>query len=276
MSGILSPSVDNLSVGKGFMIFTPSDTLTPFHMGNTPKFTYTPKVTMLPHYSTMAGTKVQDFNAVIQKGGEITVEPEEQTANNFSLFFMGNIDATDPNNVLVSMFSRAAAIVGRLQFYQTADIGPRWNFDFYKVIINPTGAFNPISDQWNQLPIQATHVINDDQTWGVATLKPPVAVSAPENVFAPFISGPLNQGESPTFAKIGEVLTANIGGWIGVQFVTYLWKVAGTTPAGTPVNQRTYTPTGADVGKVATVDVTVTNPNGHTTVTTAATAIIHA
>ena len=32
-------------------------------------------------------------------------------------------------------------------------MGPRWDLDFYWVEFTPSGSFNPISDEWNQIEV---------------------------------------------------------------------------------------------------------------------------
>jgi len=120
------------------------------------------------------------------------------------------------------------------------------------VTFNPSGDFSPIGDTFAKLPVTGT-VQAVDGVFGTMTLKPDVGSVEPENVLVPFISG------TP---KVGVQLTANIGGWIGASSFAYLWKVGGTTPGGTPVDTKFYTPVAGDVGKAVTVEVTATNVIG--------------
>jgi hypothetical protein len=274
MSGILAPSAHNYVVGKGFIIFTPSGSAQGYHLGNCPKMVYTPKVTVLPHFSSMAGTKVQDFSIISQKGGEVAIDMEEMTAFNMSLFFNGDIDTSDPDNVSVGIFSKNGQIEGRVQFYATNDVGPRWYFDLTRVLLNPTGNFNPISDAYNAMTVNATHVIDQYGLFGTIKLKPDVSLLAPENVLLPFIEGPLKVGDIPAFAKVGEVMTIEVGAWIGAQKFAFQWKA----DAVNITNQTggTYTPVVGDVGKVLTCQVTASNLIGSTVALSTATLPVHA
>lgn len=274
MPGIQSPDVKNLTIPKGFSIFTPEGAVNPTHLGKISKSVYTPKVTILPHFAQDVGTKVQDFSAITQLGGELAVTLEEMTAFNVALFFLGDADFTDPNAVLVTIFSQRKQIAGRWQFIATNDVGPRWYLDLHRVLISPTGAFNMIDDKYGELPLNAAHVIDDDGTWGTALLKPDVSTVAPENIFLPFIVGPLNPGMTPAFAKVGEVMTANVGAWVGQVGVAYQWKAAGVNVVG--ATSKTYVPQVADEGKELTVQVTMTNPVGSTVATSGPTQDVHA
>lgn len=272
MAGINSPDVRNLQVGKGFLIFTP-DGQSAFHLGNCPKVVYTPNVTVLPHFSAMAGTKVQDFSVITQKGGSVAVDMEEMTANNLSLFFLGDVDTTDPDAVKVGIFDQLAQIKGRLQYYATNDVGPRWYFDLTRVLISPQGQFNPISDQYNAMTVTMTHVVDDTGLFGTMTLKPDVSTITPENVLLPFISGAVHPGDSPAFAQVGEEMTCSVGAWVGAQQYSFQWKLAGVDISN--ATNPTYTPVSGDAGSALTCAVTATNTNGSTTATSAATATVH-
>lgn len=267
MAGILAPDVRNLTVGKGFLIFTPEGGVAT-HLGNCPKLVYTPKVTTLPHFSSMAGTKIQDFSVITQKGGELTADLEEQTLFNLNMFFMGSITGTT-----ISLLAQLNQVRGRLQFTATNDVGPRWSFDFTRVMIAPSGAFNPISDAYNVMPITMQHVADDTGLFGTATLLGDVSTVPPSNIFAPFISGPLNPEQSPAFAQVGEVMNVNVGAWVGVVSYTFQWAADGVDISG--ATNLSYTVQVGDSGAVLTCDVTATNAAGSTTVTTAPTSAVH-
>ena len=277
MPGINAPNANNYVVGKGFLIFTPSigaNAGTPFHLGNCPKAVYTPAVNVAPHFSSMAGTKVQDFSTILQLGGKCAVDMEEFTANNLALFFNGVVDDSHPDAVSVGIFSALTQLEGRLQYFATNNIGPRWNWDLTRVLTNPTGNFNPISDSYNAMTVEFTHVIDDEGLFGTMTLQPDISTIEPENIFAPFIDGPLLLGDTPAYAKVGEIMVANVGQWVGAQGFTYQWKKAGVSISG--ATSKTYTPVVGDVGSALTVSVTARNANGTTTVTSGPTLDVHA
>jgi len=45
------------------------------------------------------------------------------------------------------------SIRGEVKFVATNDVGPRWDLQFYNVEFSPSGSFNPISDEWNQIEV---------------------------------------------------------------------------------------------------------------------------
>jgi len=258
MAGIVSPDVQNLAVGKGFILFKPDSAADFYHVGNVPTFTFTPKITTLDHYSSMEGTRLKDLSITLEKSGEVKMDMEELTARNLAMLVLGDVTEDEDGNPVVSIFSRDS-LTGRLQYYATNEVGPRWYVDLLAVTFNPSGDFSPIGDTFAKLPVTGT-VQAVDGVFGTMTLKPGVGDVPPENVLPPFITG----GTAPTTGapKVGDVMTANIGGWIGVTSYAYAWEAGGTAPGGTPVNQKTYTAHTTDIGKTLTVSITATNVNG--------------
>jgi hypothetical protein len=257
MAGIYAPDVGNLAIGKGFICFKPDDATEFVHLGNIPTFTFTPKITTLDHFSAMEGTQVKDLSITLEKSGEVKMDMEELTAFNLSMLVLGDVTLDVDGNPVVSIFSRDS-LTGELKYYATNEVGPRWFVDLLSVKFNPSGDFSPIGTTFAKLPVTGT-VQAVDGVFGTMTLKPPVNTVAPENVLPPFVTGGTGTGGAP---KVGDVLTANIGGWIGVSSYTYLWKVGGTAPGGTPVNVKTYTVVTADATKTVTASVTGTNAVG--------------
>jgi hypothetical protein len=256
MAGIVSPDVKNLAVGKGFILFKPEDATDFYHVGNVPTFTFTPKITTLDHFSSMEGTRLKDLSITLEKSGEVKMDMEELTARNLAMLVLGDVTEDEDGNPVVSIFSRDS-LTGRLQYYATNEVGPRWYVDLLSVTFNPSGDFSPIGDTFAKLPVTGT-VQAVDGVFGTMTLKPDVGATAPENVLPPFVSGATGAAGAP---KVGDTLTANIGGWIGVTSYAYQWEAAGIAVA-TGGTSKTYVPVVGDVGKIITVSVTGTNVNG--------------
>jgi len=257
MAGIVSPDVKNLAVGKGFILFKPEDADDFYHVGNVPTFTFTPKITTLDHFSSMEGTRLKDLSITLEKSGDVKMDMEELTARNLAMLVLGDVTEDEDGNPVVSIFSRDS-LTGRLQYYATNEVGPRWYVDLLSVTFNPSGDFSPIGDTFAKLPVTGT-VQAVDGVFGTMTLKPGVGDVVPESVLPPFITGGTGTGGAP---KVGDAMIANIGGWIGVTSYSYTWEAGGTAAAGTPNNAKTYTPVAGDVGKTLTVSVIGTNVVG--------------
>jgi len=238
--GQLAPSTDNYVIGKGFLIFRPVGESDFFHLGNVPTFTFTPEVTKLDHFSSMAGTREKDATIVTEKKGTVEITMEEFTKRNLGILLMGSVDDSDPDNVIIDIFS-TTALVGELRFYATNDVGPRWRFFLNKVQFTPSGAFNPISEEFANMVVTGD-VFAVDGVWGKAYL---VSSAAPENITLPFVTGIIADG---------EIATVSNGGWLDVESYTYQWSAAGTVIPG--ATSKTYTIQSGDVTKVLTCVVT--------------------
>lgn len=250
--GKLGPSTDNLVIGKGFLIFKPEGESDFFHLGNVPNFVFTPAVEKIEHFSSMQGTKEKDKVIITQKTGTVKITMEEFTKRNLALMLMGDVDDTDPNNIVIDIFSRTD-ITGELRFYATNDEGPRWRVFLNKVQFTPSGDFSPISENIANMVVNGD-VYSVDGVWGKAYL---VEGSAPLNVTLPFITGD-NVGS-------GNILTVSNGGWIDVDSFTYQWKKDGVNISG--ATSKTYTTVSGDIGSVITCSVTGVNAEGSASAT---------
>src|SRR5262245_1287980 len=271
--GVTIPDVQKLAVGKGFILFKPTDQASFFHVGNVPTFTFTPKVVLLDHYSAMQGTRLKDLTIITEKSGEVKMDLEEVTAQNIALLAMGDVGtdgATPTARPQVQIFSRSS-LLGELKFFATNEVGPRWYVDLLSVNLTPSGAFDPIVDNAFVKMIISGSVQSVDGVFGTMTLMPPLGTISPENVLLPDITGETGV-TGPGNPKTGDVLTANVGGWVGASTYTYAWK-SGSSSGGpfTPISGatgKTYTVVTGDLTKFIVVDVTAHNHIG-TTVATA-------
>lgn len=272
MSGIFAPDVRNLAVGRGFCLFK-ADGATSFeHLGNCPKIVYTTGVTVLPHFNVQLGTKVQDLSVILQKGGKMSVTMEERTFGNLQKFFLAS-SLAHGHTAELAIYGLQNQIQGEFKFIATNDVGPRWYFDLTRVLIAPTGAMEFIDENaYSNFTVEMTHVVDDNLTFGTLTLQPDVSTISPQNILLPFISGSLNEITQPFAPIVGELLTCNLGGWVGLVTVSFQWKGNGTPIPG--ATTRSYTPVVGDLGHTLTVDVTAFNPQGSTLVTTIATLAV--
>jgi hypothetical protein len=253
--GKLAPSTDNLLVGKGFLIFKPVGETDFFHLGNCPSFEFTPTVELLDHFSSMGGTKERDLRIVTQKLATLKIVMEEFTYRNLGLMLMGDVDDSDPDDIIIQVFS-TTALTGELRFYATNDVGPRWRFFLNKVQFTPGGAFSPISDGINSMTVTGD-VYAVDGDWGTAHL---VKATIPVNITLPFIVGTIAED---------EIVSVSNGGWLDADSFTYQWKADGVNI--TDATAKTYTILVADHGKVLTCVVTGHNESGTASATSVAT-----
>lgn len=77
---------------------------------------------------------------------------EELTAQNLSMLLMGTVDDAAVGGPTIDIMA-TDSIRGEVKFVATNDVGPRWDLQFYNVELSPSGSFNPISDEWNQIEV---------------------------------------------------------------------------------------------------------------------------
>ena|SRR5215471_17448793 len=265
MAGIYSPDTKNYVIGRGFCMFKQDGTPNFVHLGNCPKIMYTTAVTTLPHFSVMQGTRVQDFSVILQKGGKLAVTMEERTLNNLLLFFLGS-QISHGNIPDIAIYGQLQQIQGEFKFIATNDVGPRWYFDLTRVLIAPTGSMEFIDETaYGNFTVEMAHVIDDNGLFGTMTLQPDISTIPPQNVMQPFIVGSAGETTQPFAPHVGETLTCNVGGWVGMTSVTFQWLSGGAPVAG--ATNKTYVAQASDSTKVITCQVVGTNFNGSTTVT---------
>jgi len=150
----LSPNTGNYSIGKGYFSFKRESEPDFRHLGNSPGAEFTATIENLEHFSSMEGVKSKDLVIVLQKGGELVLTLEEFTAQNLGLALLGDVNEGAAGGPEVQIFS-ANAVSGELKFTATNEVGPRWDYHWYNVSFIPSGAINPISDEFNSMELTA-------------------------------------------------------------------------------------------------------------------------
>lgn len=156
---LLSPNTGNYIVGKGIVSFKPEGAADFIDLGNCPSMEFTPNIEKLDHFSSREGTKSKDLSIVLEKGGTLVLTMEEWTARNLSIMLLGTIDELAVGGPEVDIFTESA-VVGELKFVATNDVGPKWDFHFYNVSFTPSGALNPISDEWGAMEATADVLVS--------------------------------------------------------------------------------------------------------------------
>lgn len=141
-----SPNVNNYLIGKGNVYFTPEGG-SRRHMGNCPEFEIEMEVEELEHFSSMEGTRRKDLTVVLESSATITLTLEEFSKENIALMTLGTLGTdSEGNNVIEAMTKNSTK--GLLEFEATNDVGPKFNYLFPSVSFRPSGALNPISEEW--------------------------------------------------------------------------------------------------------------------------------
>jgi len=151
----IAPDPENLQVGKGILSFKPDDATEFVDLGNCPEAEYEPSIERLDHFTARAGIRTKDKSVVIERGGSLRVLMEEMTGFNLAMLLMGTLGNEGPaGEPSIDIFT-SDTLRGELKFQATNDVGPRWDFHFYNVEFGPSGSWNPISDEWNNIEVTA-------------------------------------------------------------------------------------------------------------------------
>lgn len=150
----LSPNTGNYQVGKGNVTFKKEGDADYRHLGNVSSLVITPDVTTLDHFSSMAGVKSKDLSVVLEKKATLKITADEITAYNVSLLTLGALDESAIGGPTVDYLSEAA-VTGALRFVGTNLLGAQITMDIYNVSFLPTGDFQLISDEWNEMEMEA-------------------------------------------------------------------------------------------------------------------------
>src|SRR5215510_8768126 len=117
-----SPSVQNYHIGKGIVSFKEDGAGSFVDLGNAPAFVYTPTIEKLEHFSAREGVKTKDFTAVTQVGATIKVTLDEITAQNLSMFSLGDLDTDTAGNAIIHAMKKTE-FVGEMKVVGTNDVG---------------------------------------------------------------------------------------------------------------------------------------------------------
>lgn len=150
-----TPNINNYSLSKGEIYFTPAGGGTERHLGNCPVFTMAPTVNSLDHFSAMTGIKSKDDSVVTDKALTVTIDVEEKTIENVRMFLLGGAVTTNTDGDKQFDILAASEVRGAIRYHGTNDVGPRWNVHL------PLVSFKPSANE---------DLVGDGSKWDVLTL----------------------------------------------------------------------------------------------------------
>jgi hypothetical protein len=169
-----SPSTDNITLPKGYFRFKRDGESDYRHMGNAASGTVTPAVERKDHYSNMeGGARVKDLSVVSQKALTLQAAFEEFTPENLGLREMG-----DPANTTGETYQEITImslddITGSLRFVSTNTQGPRFQYDWPRVNLSPTGSMDLVPDDFGRLELTAD-ILFDSSIGGFGIMRTPI------------------------------------------------------------------------------------------------------
>src|SRR5262245_53440985 len=142
-----SPNVSNYRIGKGILEMkyldwtlpdgTPETGDTDFvDLGNATSISFTPNPEYLDHFSSRGGVRQKDLTVVKTMQGEVKFVDEEWNPRNVEMAVLGNLGGSGTTAIIDVMMKPMRPC--ELKFTGMNDIGPRWNFVFYRCVLKPT------------------------------------------------------------------------------------------------------------------------------------------
>lgn len=167
-TSLTSPNVDNYYVGTGVVSIKFESDSDYVDAGNVTALVFTPKVTLLDHFSSRSGIKSKDLSIVLQKEGDLKITMEEYTARNLAMLLLGELDVSG-NTATIDILATAAIRAG-VKFVGANDVGPQWTLEFPLCDIVPSGAMNPINDgKFGTIEVTANVLADDYGSFGTAS-----------------------------------------------------------------------------------------------------------
>jgi hypothetical protein len=167
-NSLSSPNTDNYYVGTGIVSIKFVTDVTYVDVGNCTALVFTPKVTLLDHFSSRAGIKTKDASIVLEKQADLKITMEEFTARNMAMLMLGQLSVLGLT-ATIDILSNAQ-IDAAVKFVGQNDVGPQWTLDFPLCQITPVGAMNPINDsKWGTLEVSANVLADANGSFGTAT-----------------------------------------------------------------------------------------------------------
>jgi hypothetical protein len=164
-----SPNVDNYYLGTGVVSIKFATDSQYIDAGNATALTFTPKITLLDHFSSRSGHKTKDLSVVLQTEADLKITLEEYTARNMAMLLLGALTVTSTTHASISILT-ASAIRASVKFVGANDVGPQWTMEFPICDIVPSGAMDPINTgKFGDIQITANVLADDYGSFGVAT-----------------------------------------------------------------------------------------------------------
>lgn len=136
-----------VSIGEWVGTTPPTPPLT--DVGNSPRFEVEVTEERLEHFASRSGTRLKDKTVVLETGYTLNFDLDEISVANMQKFLKASLTGS---NVLHAnqLLDKEYAI----EFASDNPAGENQKWEFWRVQLNPGGAFNVISDEWSLLTFE--------------------------------------------------------------------------------------------------------------------------
>jgi hypothetical protein len=168
-----SPDINNLTVGKGILYFTPTGGVER-DLGECTTFETTPGGDALDYFSNRSGIQKKVRSVAKSASLAIKIVASEATAANLAMQLGGDEPASGGAGVKSFNIMRNTEVTGALRYEAHNDIGNRIDVSLPSVSFKPGGTFSPISEEWMEIEINgealATEHTDGTSDFGTVTV----------------------------------------------------------------------------------------------------------
>lgn len=166
----VSPSTDNLWIGKGTCTFQATGETAARDLGEVEAVEFTPSIEKLDYLSNRSGVRKKVKTVIVEKGGSLRVVMGEITAKNLALAVAGSVSTNTAGQEQVEILANNS-VEGVFTITGTNEIGQMVDAVFNKVSFSPEGSVNFISDEWGNLEVTGDVLADDNGAFGTLTLR---------------------------------------------------------------------------------------------------------
>jgi hypothetical protein len=173
----ISPDVDNLFQGTGYLKYTPTGG-TQRDLGELVEVEITPTVDKLEYKSKRTGTAKTAKTIYRNQAATIRIVLSEVTDKTLSMLMMDKAPTEASDGSATVRILKDSVIEGALAFTATNDVGNQVDIDMPSVSFGPSGSFSPIAsgDDFGQLEITgdllAINYTDGTSDFGTMTVRP--------------------------------------------------------------------------------------------------------
>ena len=161
--------IDNTFIGKGIVKVRRTGEAGYRDVGEVTELEFTMTVDKLDYWSNRTETRTKARTVVREKSAMLRIVMSELTAENLALYFMSAaVTGSPPASPYEIEIFASTEITAAVRFVGTNSIGAKVQLDFFNVSFTPGASFNPISDEWGQLEVNADVLVDDDGKFGYA------------------------------------------------------------------------------------------------------------
>ncbi len=156
------------------------------HVGNVPKFSLTPKLEKLQHFSSMTGVKTLDKTAFVSKQAEVEITLEEFTPENLIIALLAEATTNTSGDTLYDLFA-IGSVERMVKLTGTNDFGAKMEVILPRVFFAVDKVVDFIGDTWGSFVLTGDVLLENGSFGTIQFLgsgaEPPQTAPDPVNYF---------------------------------------------------------------------------------------------